>query len=220
MMLSKLLFLCLCASTEQSADAPRGSYVEARSASVFAGACHYNGELVTAGREALLAWHVESGAFDHVDLSGLDVAAVCVADDNLSIATAARKSVVYVDRDASAAQRTALVAWVRTQAELGELARVEALDLDVRIDPSGKSPYRVSAPQAFELAGALLPDRACCKMPFDVWYEPLARVQARVVGHNDTFRVEQKLLARTFSLPDQNASFVARFGPAPAAQPR
>lgn len=32
-----------------------GDYVEARTASVFAGACHYNGELVTTGHEAVAA---------------------------------------------------------------------------------------------------------------------------------------------------------------------
>src|SRR5687767_11175075 len=39
----------------------RGEYVEVRTASVFAGACHYNGEVVTTGRDALMAWNVTSG---------------------------------------------------------------------------------------------------------------------------------------------------------------
>src|SRR5678815_4830331 len=33
----------------------RGDYVEVRTASVFAGACHYNGEVVTTGRDAKMA---------------------------------------------------------------------------------------------------------------------------------------------------------------------
>ena len=33
----------------------RGDYVEVRTASVFAGACHYNGEVVTTGRDAMMA---------------------------------------------------------------------------------------------------------------------------------------------------------------------
>jgi hypothetical protein len=36
----------------------RGDYVEVRTASVFAGACHYNGEVVTTGRDAIMAWNV------------------------------------------------------------------------------------------------------------------------------------------------------------------
>ena len=39
-----------------------GDYVEARSCNVFVGACHYSGEYMTAGREALLVWHVSRGA--------------------------------------------------------------------------------------------------------------------------------------------------------------
>ncbi len=34
-----------------------GDYVEARTASVFAGACHFNGEVVTTGRDAVMAWN-------------------------------------------------------------------------------------------------------------------------------------------------------------------
>ena len=49
----------------------RGEYVEVRTASVFAGACHYNGELTTAGRDALMAWNVKSGAWRGVDLAGV-----------------------------------------------------------------------------------------------------------------------------------------------------
>ena len=36
-----------------------GSYVEARTAEVFAGGCIMNGEAATTGKEALLAWKVD-----------------------------------------------------------------------------------------------------------------------------------------------------------------
>ncbi|MCA1632087.1 MAG: hypothetical protein LC774_17540, partial [Acidobacteria bacterium] len=54
-----------------AADGVRGVYVEARTASVFAGACHYNGELTTAGREAVLAWSVKEGSWGGVNLAGV-----------------------------------------------------------------------------------------------------------------------------------------------------
>ena len=41
--------------------AVKGDYVEVRTASVFAGPCHYHGELVTTGRDAIMAWNVTSG---------------------------------------------------------------------------------------------------------------------------------------------------------------
>src|SRR5687767_3291066 len=62
----------------------RGDYVEVRTASVFAGACHYNGEVVTTGRDALMAWNVTSGKWQGVDLSGVRVMAIVSADANLS----------------------------------------------------------------------------------------------------------------------------------------
>jgi len=46
------------------------TYVEVRTASVFAGACHYNGEVTTTGRDALMAWNVKSGQWRGVDWQG------------------------------------------------------------------------------------------------------------------------------------------------------
>jgi hypothetical protein len=70
----------------------RGDYVEVRTASVFAGACHYNGEVVTTGRDAMMAWNVTSGKWQGVDLAGVRVLAIVSADANLGEANAARQS--------------------------------------------------------------------------------------------------------------------------------
>src|SRR5207302_7067764 len=87
----------------------RGEYVEVRTASVFAGACHYNGELMTAGRDALMAWHVTSGEWNGVDLTGASVVVVVSADDNLSNESAARRSEIIIDERASHTQAAALL---------------------------------------------------------------------------------------------------------------
>ena len=52
-----------------------GTYVEARTAEVFAGACVMNGEAATTGREALMAWKVDRGQVNGVSLDGLAVVA-------------------------------------------------------------------------------------------------------------------------------------------------
>src|SRR6059058_6390047 len=62
-----------------------GTYVEARTAEVFAGACVMNGEAATTGREALLAWKVDRGQLNGVSLDGLAVVAAIAADTNLGI---------------------------------------------------------------------------------------------------------------------------------------
>src|SRR5580765_1382770 len=60
-----------------------GTYVEARTAEVFAGACVMNGEAATTGREALVAWKVDHGQLNGVSLDGLAVVAALSADTNL-----------------------------------------------------------------------------------------------------------------------------------------
>jgi hypothetical protein len=96
-----------------------GTYVEARTAEVFAGACVMNGEAATTGREALLAWKVDRGEVNGVALDGLAVVAALASDTNLGIheiggeSTPARAA-IYVDARATAAQRKALVAMVKS----------------------------------------------------------------------------------------------------------
>src|SRR3982751_1119611 len=98
-----------------------GTYVEARTAEVFAGACVMNGEAATTGREALLAWKVDRGQVNGVSLEGLAVVAALAADANLGIheiggeATTARAA-LFLDSRATPAQRKALVAMVRSLA--------------------------------------------------------------------------------------------------------
>src|SRR6185436_8745589 len=87
----------------------KGDYVEVRTASVFAGACHYNGELTTAGRDALMAWNVRSGAWRGVDLAGVRIVAIVSAEANLAENNAARNSAIIIGEDASDAQSRAML---------------------------------------------------------------------------------------------------------------
>src|SRR3954470_14138963 len=105
--------LLVCGSTAMAAV--KGDYVEVRTASVFAGPCHYNGELVTTGRDAIMAWNVAEGSFNGVNLAGTRLVAVVSADENLSDASAARKSEVMIDSSATNAQVAALTAMLKEQ---------------------------------------------------------------------------------------------------------
>src|SRR5881227_3933097 len=93
----------------------RGDYVEVRTASVFAGACHYNGEVVTTGRDAMMAWNVTSGKWQNVDLSGMRAIAIVTSDANLSETNAARQSEVIIDSQASRTQSAAMIAALKTK---------------------------------------------------------------------------------------------------------
>lgn len=195
--------------------APRGRYVEARTASVFAGACHYGGEATTAGREALLAWHFDGGEHAGVALADVDAVLVIAGDANLAEPAAARRSVLYVSARASAAQADAVRALLADElgARMGALVALERAPLELAFGggTDGVETYSVASPGHFELRGALLPDRACCRMPFQVWYAPLTPLERPVVGANAAFRCVEARLDRTWSCPGENASFAGTF---------
>jgi hypothetical protein len=53
-----------------------GDYAEFRSADVYTGPCVANSEVGQTGQEAVLAWHIGTGAWNNVPLDGLSVVAV------------------------------------------------------------------------------------------------------------------------------------------------
>lgn len=110
------VFAVTLGAAQVSMAAPlQGDYVEARTASVFAGPCHYSGEYMSDGRDAVVAWHVASGDYQGVSLAGLSAVAVVRSDDNLGDKTARKTAKLYVDSAATPAQRTAMVAALKAK---------------------------------------------------------------------------------------------------------
>ena len=196
------LVLTLSASPE---PATTGRYVEARTASVFAGACHYNGELMTRGREAVLAWSFETG-----DLAGARAVAIVTAEKNLSFAEAKRQSILHVADDLAPERREALVRLLRARyvAVLGEVKCVKASPVRVAFDGDA---YDVEVPGVARLVGRAMPDRACCTMPTHVWYEPFVELERPLVGNSRLFAYTGKELEAKWSCRGDNDAFVGTF---------
>ncbi len=199
------------------ASAPRGLYVEARTAAVFAGACHYGSQFTTEGRTALAGWRVEQGAKDGVSLAGVELAVVVDAQANLKDARAdasrKRSSVVYVDAGLAPEVERAALEWLRAEhgTWLGTIVAVERADVLLR---SADDTFALRIGESIRLEGAALPERQCCKMPYEVWYEPLVALRERLVGRPETFAVREDRLGLRFSRPGENDAFFGRFGPA------
>jgi hypothetical protein len=90
----------------------RGDYIETRSADVYTGQCFANGEVNLAGKEAILAWRVQSGSWDGVSLDGLTIAAAVRARATLGDPYGnpyPAEAVLLVDEQANPQQRAALV---------------------------------------------------------------------------------------------------------------
>jgi uncharacterized protein DUF1326 len=187
----------------------RGDYVEVRTASVFAGACHYNGEVVTTGRDAMMAWNVTSGKWQGVDLAGVRAVAIVTADANLSEEAATRQSEIIIDAKASAAQSSAMLDALKQKyaATLGDVVTVRTAPIS--FERHGRS-YAVAADDATINVDAM-PNDLCCKMPNLVWYRPLVGLENRKVGYTAKAAYSGKSIGTPWSRSGENSAFYGTF---------
>jgi Protein of unknown function (DUF1326) len=203
-------------SVVSRSSAITGRYVEARSASVYAGACHYGAESTTAGREAVLAWQLDGGSYEGFPLDGVELIAAVRADVNLAERDAARSSVVYLDEDLPMPKRAAALAWLKREhgAALGTIESVRTAQVEVSCDGDA---YHVRAGDWVRLEGQAMPDRACCTMPSNVWYKPMVALEGRLVGESVLFAVDDPALGPPFERRAENDAFLGSLAaPAPA----
>lgn len=215
LMLTLALTAAVAASNAQTLgksgkDTLKGDYLEARTASVFAGPCHYNGELTTTGREAEMAWHIQEGAWKGTSLSGLSALASIVSDANLQDETAARRATLYIDSKATPAQFEALSAAL--QARYGNaFGKVVAVKrAPISFAHTGET-YRVEAKGVTKLSVEAMPNHECCKQPSLVWYKPLIELKDRRVGYTRESGIQDNTLGVTWTKNDQNTAFYGTF---------
>jgi hypothetical protein len=198
----------LCGTT--AFGAVKGDYVEVRTASVFAGPCHYNGELVTTGRDAIMAWNVTSGEFNGVNLAGVRAVAVVSSEANLIEEKAARKSAIVIDAK-SDAQVAAWTAMMKEQSAgtLGTI--VSAKRGPVTFTNDAKDGYTVDAAGFASAKVSAMPDGECCKQPNNVWYEPLTKVDDRKVGYTATASYAGGTVGEKWQRAGENSAFYGSF---------
>jgi hypothetical protein len=188
----------------------RGDYLEVRTASVFAGACHYNGEVTTTGRDAMMAWNVTSGKWQGVDLSGVRVMAIINADANLADKDVARRSEIVIDSSASRMQAMALLNALKQKyaSSLGTIDSVRTAPISfVR---NGRTFSAVADDAAINVEA--MPNDLCCKMPNLVWYTPLVGLENRKVGYTSKAFYSGNTVSEPWSRSGENSAFYGSFG--------
>lgn len=187
----------------------RGEYVEVRTASVFAGACHYNGEVVTTGRDAMMAWNVTSGKWQGVDLTGVRAMAIVNSTSNLSEQNAARHSELIIDSAASREQAQAMLSALKHKyaSSLGKI--VEVRNAPVSFEHKDRA-YAVKADGATINVEAM-PNDLCCKMPNLVWYTPLVGLENRKVGYTIKASYAGHKVTDPWSRSGENSAFYGTF---------
>lgn len=205
-----LLLPCLTLAQSAPGGASlSGDYVEVRSASVFAGACHFNGENVTTGRDAMLAWNVQGGEWKGTRLEGVRAMAVVSSPSNLAD-KAEHRSELIIDSAATDWQARAMVEALEQTygASLGKVVVVRRAP--IAFEHAGKS-YAVRAGDIAKLSVESMPNDECCKMPHQVWYEPLVPLKDRKVGYTKDARYAGGAVAESWQRADENSAFYGKF---------
>jgi hypothetical protein len=114
-----------------------GQYVEDRTMRVYGRPCEWSTDWAHRGREAVLAWNIQSGEYEDTPLAGLRIVSVLVGDFSLTEPSSPRRSAIYLDTSAPPAQRDAGVRWLRSQytALLGRVVAIRALPITFSSDP-------------------------------------------------------------------------------------
>ena len=187
----------------------KGDYVEVRTASVFTGACHFNGEVTTTGRDALMAWKVTSGTWKGVDLTGVRAIASVSAGDNLSNTQAGRRAELIIDKSASHAQAVAMLEAIKSRyAEaLGEIVSVRTAPISFKHE--GQT-YDISSAEA-SIDVEAMPNDLCCRMPNLIWYSPLVPLSQRKVGYTVKALYTGHTVADNWERAGENSAFYGSF---------
>ncbi len=169
---------CLCGQQPKRIS---GEYIEDRSNRVFGCYCEWSGERVTGGREVILGWRVGEGAFRGVTLAGVKMAAVVIGEASLSAGNAPRKSLLFLDSEATPTQREAAEAMLRQQfgGLLGRILSTNATAIDFHRE-AGRAFLRIGDLLNLEMRKANPPRDAL--QGAIRWYEPFVPLSEETLG--------------------------------------
>ena len=190
-----------------------GAYVEARTAEVFTGGCIMNSEAETVGKQALLAWKVDRGSFNGINIDGLAIVAAVSGDRNLGMTEMGGEkptvhTAMFVDQRANAAQRIALVAMANELSKGLVGTIVQVTPTAIQFADHG-SEISVSADQiALNVNKHITHDPTCGAM---LWFHPLATSDDATVGVANQHLFTGSALGTKWSDPNKRSAFFGTF---------
>jgi hypothetical protein len=191
-----------------------GSYVEARTAEVFAGGCIMSSEAETIGRQAVLAWRIDQGGFDGQALDGLRVVAAISGDRNLGIreiggeAPSYVQAVVYVDQRATPAQQQALARLARSLSR-GLISDVVAVTpVAIAFDETNDAVAVTAGDARLQVRKSIEHGPACGAMK---WFTPFTAVDDARIGTTVAHGFSGRGLDTRWSAPNRRSAFFGEF---------
>jgi hypothetical protein len=195
-----------------------GSYIEARNADVYTGACYANSEINLVGDLAVMGWKIDQGSIDGVSLNGLGVVAVVRASSTLGDIHAdsnPTKSVLIVDEKANALQKAALIKFAKRMG--GQLfsdvvgVEVRPVSLTFANDNLHSVRAKLSAGElaAIETRPIVASDQICRHEK--TYYEPLTPTKHAMAGYALESRYSGGGLGTKWNAAEKRSAFVANF---------
>ena len=196
----------------------RGDYLEARTCDVFTGPCFANGEMGMAGKEAVLAWKVSDGSWKGVALKGLSVALVLKADNSLGddgvfpMAARTIESVIVIDEQASDAQRSALVEFVKDSAPAltADVRKIQAAAIVLESNDDTKVSV-LKAGKVAEIRTRALGGNDCVCSNETAFYQPLVDVKYPMPAYAESQSYSGSDLNATWALNGSRSAYLGMF---------
>jgi len=213
MALSAALSVLAGASLSAGSATVKGTYVEARTSQIFAGACVVNSEAGTTGREALLAWKVEEGRSNGVSLNGLAVVAAVAGDANLSVheiggEVANTRTALFVDARATESQRAALVAMAKSLSKGLVDTVVEATPASIEFSDGAQEIRVATSALRLVVQKQMEHDVQCGNKQ---WFQPFSTVDQATMGVTAENLFRGAALGTRWSDPNKRSAYFGTF---------
>jgi hypothetical protein len=201
-----------------AAEQISGDYIETRSADVWTGPCFANGQVGLNGQEAILAWHVQRGAWNGVSLAGHSVVAVVRANATLGDPYAdpyPAKAILIVDDEATPQQQAALSAFARHMGGklLASVDRIVSAPVDFAVlrdhQHHGAAFLRAGSFVTVQTRGLNDKDHFCGNE--HTYYPPLTETAHAMPVVAMTDKYQGNDLGESWELHDQRSAFVGTF---------
>lgn len=214
--------LCAAATVSLAATLPArgisGNYMEARTADVYTGPCFANGEVEINGKEAVFGWKINNGSWKGVSIAGLGV--VGVVRSQYTLGDIHRPSnpaiaILIVDSRATAEQRTALVAFAKSQTPdlLKNVVMVKSAPIELVIENGnihgGAAKLTAGSLAEVSTRGMTEADHTCGNE--DIFYPPLATLEHAMPAYALENSYKGDGLDETWSVRFRRSSFVGTF---------
>lgn len=200
------------------ADEISGNYLETRTCDVYTGPCFANAQVGLTGQQAILAWNIEEGSHDGIDLAGLNVVLVVRASDTLGFGGGMKihpdpiKSVLLVDERASERQRAALASFAVERAGRvgGEVVRVAPVSIEIKLDHVDMV-GALKAGKEVRLLTRKLAKGDCVCTNEEVYYPPLTDVENSAPAFTVDGGFSGRGLGQRWSNTGSRSAFLATF---------